>query len=47
MVSEYRDVFLTDSPGMSSDRVIDFCIDLDLGNHVIYIPSYHIALEEL
>lgn len=41
VVSEYRDVFLTDSSGMSPNRDIDFCIDLELANRLVYIPPYH------
>ncbi|XP_069143492.1 uncharacterized protein [Solanum lycopersicum] len=36
-----------DLPGMPPDRDIDFCIDLEPGNHPIFIPSYTMAPTEL
>ncbi|WMV25808.1 hypothetical protein MTR67_019193 [Solanum verrucosum] len=47
VVSEFREVSLTDLPGMPPDRDIDFCIDLEIGTHLIFIPRYRMALAEL
>ncbi|WMV29593.1 hypothetical protein MTR67_022978, partial [Solanum verrucosum] len=47
VVSEFREVFLTDFPGMPSDRDIDFCIDLEPGTRPISIPPYRMAPTEL
>ncbi|WMV08160.1 hypothetical protein MTR67_001545 [Solanum verrucosum] len=47
VMSEFREVFPTDFPGMPPDRDIDFCIDLEPGTHPISIPPYRIASEEL
>ena len=38
IVSEFRDVFPADLPGMPPDRDIDFCIDLEQGTRPISIP---------
>ena len=38
IVREFLDVFPADLPGMPPDRDIDFCIDLELGTHHIFIP---------
>ena len=47
MVSEFREVFPNDLPGMPPDRDIDFCIDLELGTRPISIPLYRMAPAEL
>ncbi|KAH0658132.1 hypothetical protein KY289_026880 [Solanum tuberosum] len=47
VVSEYREVFPNDLPGMPTDRDIDFCIDLEPGTHPISIPPYRMAPAEL
>ncbi|KAH0746358.1 hypothetical protein KY285_008015 [Solanum tuberosum] len=47
VVSEFREVFPTDLPGLPSDRDIDFCIDLELGTHTIFIPPYCMAPAKL
>ncbi|WMV55149.1 hypothetical protein MTR67_048534 [Solanum verrucosum] len=47
VVSEFREVFPNDLPGMPPDRDIDFCIDLEPGTHPISIPLYRIAPTKL
>ncbi|WMV42147.1 hypothetical protein MTR67_035532, partial [Solanum verrucosum] len=47
VVSKFKEVFPIDLPGMSPDRDIDFCIDLEPGTRRIFIPLYHMALVEL
>ncbi|WMV24093.1 hypothetical protein MTR67_017478, partial [Solanum verrucosum] len=47
VVSEFREVFPNDFPGMKLDRDINFCIDLEPGTHPISIPPYLMALAEL
>ncbi|WMV37353.1 hypothetical protein MTR67_030738 [Solanum verrucosum] len=47
VVSEFREVFPNDLPGMPPDRDIDFCIDLESGTRPISIPPYRMALAEL
>ncbi|WMV33096.1 hypothetical protein MTR67_026481 [Solanum verrucosum] len=46
-VSEFKEVFPTDLPGMPPDREIDFCIDLEPGTRPISIPPYCMAPVEL
>ena len=43
VVSEFREVFPTDLPGMPMDRDIDFCIDVKPGTRPISIPPYRMA----
>ncbi|WMV34364.1 hypothetical protein MTR67_027749 [Solanum verrucosum] len=47
VVSEFREVFPNDLPGMPPDRDIDFCIDLEPGTRPISIPPYRMAPTEL
>ncbi|WMV38267.1 hypothetical protein MTR67_031652, partial [Solanum verrucosum] len=47
VVSEFREIFPNDLPGMPSDRDIDFCIDLEPGTRLISIPPYRMAPAEL
>ncbi|WMV33599.1 hypothetical protein MTR67_026984 [Solanum verrucosum] len=47
VVSEFREMFPNDLPGISPDRDIDFCIDLELGTRLISIPPYRMAPAEL
>ncbi|WMV51059.1 hypothetical protein MTR67_044444 [Solanum verrucosum] len=47
VVSEFREVFPSDLPGMPPYRDIDFCIDLEPGTHLISIPPYRMVLVEL
>ncbi|WMV40970.1 hypothetical protein MTR67_034355 [Solanum verrucosum] len=47
VVSEFREVFLVDLPGMPPDRDINFCIDLEPGTRPIFIPPYRMAPVEL
>ncbi len=47
VVSEFREVFPNDLPGMPLDRDIDFCIDLEPGTRPISIPPYRMAPAEL
>ncbi|WMV38958.1 hypothetical protein MTR67_032343 [Solanum verrucosum] len=47
VVSEFREVFPNDLPGMPPDRDIDFCIDLEPGTRLISNLPYHMALVEL
>ncbi|WMV44912.1 hypothetical protein MTR67_038297, partial [Solanum verrucosum] len=47
VVSEFRDVFPTDLPGMPPNRDINFCIDLEPGTCPISISSYRMAPTEL
>ena len=47
IVREILDVFPTDLPGMTSDRDIDFCIDLEPGTRPISIPPYRMAPADL
>ena len=47
IVREFLDVFPADLPGMPPDRDIDFCIDLEPGDHPISIPPYRMAPAEL
>ncbi|WMV40989.1 hypothetical protein MTR67_034374 [Solanum verrucosum] len=46
VVSEFREVFSNDLPGMPSDRDIDFCIDLESATRPISIPPYRMAPAE-
>ncbi|WMV45150.1 hypothetical protein MTR67_038535 [Solanum verrucosum] len=41
VVSEFREVFPTDLPGMPPDRDIDFCIDSEPGTRPISIPQHN------
>lgn len=41
------EVFPTNLPGMPSDGDIDSCINLELGTHPTFIPTYCMALVEL
>ncbi|WMV50276.1 hypothetical protein MTR67_043661, partial [Solanum verrucosum] len=47
VVSEFREVFPTDLPGIPPDRDIDFCIDFEPGTRPISIPHYRMAPTEL
>ncbi|WMV48268.1 hypothetical protein MTR67_041653, partial [Solanum verrucosum] len=47
VVSEFREVFPNDLPGMPLDRDINFCIDLKLGTRPISIPPYLMGPVEL
>ncbi|WMV59012.1 hypothetical protein MTR67_052397, partial [Solanum verrucosum] len=47
MMSEFREVFPTDLPGMPPDRDIYFCINLETRTRPISIPPYRMALAEL
>ncbi|WMV38729.1 hypothetical protein MTR67_032114 [Solanum verrucosum] len=47
VVSEFREVFPNDLPGMPPNKDIDFCIDLEPGTHPISIPPYRMAPVEL
>ena len=47
IVHEFLDVFPADVPGMTPDRDIDFCIDLEPGTRPISIPPYRMAPAEL
>ncbi|WMV42843.1 hypothetical protein MTR67_036228 [Solanum verrucosum] len=47
VVSEFREVFLDDLPGMPPNKDIDFCIDLEPSTLPIFIPPYRIAPTEL
>ncbi|KAH0741272.1 hypothetical protein KY290_034315 [Solanum tuberosum] len=47
VVSEFREVFLIDLPGVPPDRDIDFFIDLEPSTHPISIPLYRMAPAEL
>ncbi|WMV45277.1 hypothetical protein MTR67_038662 [Solanum verrucosum] len=47
VVSEFREVFHNDLPGMTPDRDIDICIDLEPGTRPISIPPYRMAPAEL
>ncbi|KAH0650029.1 hypothetical protein KY284_029941 [Solanum tuberosum] len=47
VVSEFKEVFPTDLPGMPSDRDIDFYVDLETSTHPISIPLYRMAPSEL
>ncbi|WMV09491.1 hypothetical protein MTR67_002876 [Solanum verrucosum] len=47
VVSEFREVFPTNLPGMPPDRDINFCIDLEPGTRTISIPPYCMAPVEL
>ncbi|WMV33157.1 hypothetical protein MTR67_026542 [Solanum verrucosum] len=47
VVSEFKEVFPIDLPGMPPNRDIDFCIDLETGTRPISIPSYRMAPAEL
>ncbi|WMV37182.1 hypothetical protein MTR67_030567 [Solanum verrucosum] len=47
VVSEFREVFPTDLPGMPPDRDIDICVNLETGTCPISIPFYYMALTEL
>ena len=44
VVSEFREVFPNDFPGMPSYRVVDLCIDLESCTRLISIPPYRMAL---
>ena len=47
VVSEFRELFPNDLPGMPLDGNIDFCIDLEPGTRPISIPPYRMAPTEL
>lgn len=47
MVSKNPYLFLDDLLGLSTDRVIEFCIDLVLGAQPIFIPTYCMAIVEM
>ncbi|WMV09679.1 hypothetical protein MTR67_003064, partial [Solanum verrucosum] len=47
VVSEFREVFPNDLPGMPHDKDIDFCIDLEPGTHPISVPPYRMAPTKL
>ncbi|XP_049413243.1 uncharacterized protein LOC125876166 [Solanum stenotomum] len=47
VVSEFRELFPNDFPGMPLNKYIDFCIDLEPGTRPISIIPYRIALTEL
>ena len=47
IVNEFEDVFPEDLSGISIERKIDFCIDLDPNTKPIYIPPYTMALAKL
>ena len=47
IVREFLDVFPADLLGMTPDRDIDFCIDLELGTRPISIPTYRMVPSEL
>ncbi|WMV58073.1 hypothetical protein MTR67_051458 [Solanum verrucosum] len=47
VVSEFKEVFSTDFPGMPPDKDIGFCIDLELDTRPISIPPYRMAPVEL
>jgi len=47
IVSEIREEFPTDFPGMPPDRDIDFCIDLEQDTHPISILLYRMSSVEL
>ncbi|XP_070025276.1 uncharacterized protein [Nicotiana sylvestris] len=47
VIHEFLEVFPTDLPGMTPDRIIDFCIDLAPGTQPIFISPYRMNLPEL
>ncbi|WMV45399.1 hypothetical protein MTR67_038784 [Solanum verrucosum] len=47
VVSEFREMFPNDLPGMPPDRDIHLCTDLEPGTHPISIPPYRMAPTEL
>ncbi|WMV55438.1 hypothetical protein MTR67_048823 [Solanum verrucosum] len=47
VVSEFREVFPNDLPGMPPDKDIDFCIDLEPRNRPISIPPYRMVPTKL
>ena len=47
LVKDFFDVFLEELPGLSSDKEIEFGIDVALGTQPISIPPYHMAPLEL
>ena len=47
IVSEFLEVFPNDLPGITSEREIDFGIDLLLERNLISIPTYRMASAEL
>ncbi|WMV33162.1 hypothetical protein MTR67_026547, partial [Solanum verrucosum] len=47
VVSEFREVFPNDLPGMPPDRDIDLCINLEPDTRPISIPEYGMATAEL
>ena len=47
IVSEFLEVFPNDLPGITSEREIDFGIDLILERNLISIPTYRMATAEL
>ena len=47
IVHELLDVFPADLPGMTPDRDIDFCIDMEPGTCPLSIPPYRMASAEL
>ncbi|WMV54667.1 hypothetical protein MTR67_048052 [Solanum verrucosum] len=47
VVSEFKEVFPTDVPGIPLDREIDFCIDLESGTQPISIPPYRMTPVDL
>ncbi|WMV14263.1 hypothetical protein MTR67_007648 [Solanum verrucosum] len=47
IVSEFKEVFHIDLPGMPPDRDINLCIDLELGTHPISITPYRMTPVQL
>ncbi|XP_070040026.1 uncharacterized protein [Nicotiana tomentosiformis] len=47
VVRDFSNVFPADLPGMPPSMDIDFCIDLVLDTHPIFIPPYCMAPAEL
>ena len=43
VVQSFADVFLEDSPGISSERELEFTIDIKLGTEPIAITTYQIS----
>ena len=47
VVCEYEDVFLDELPGLPSQRVVDFCIELHSGTSLISMTAHRMASVEL
>ncbi|WMV09404.1 hypothetical protein MTR67_002789 [Solanum verrucosum] len=47
VVTEFKEVFPNELPGMPPNRNIDFCIDLEPGTRPISIPPYRMAPTKL